>query len=274
LFQDIIEGNILQMPEKVMETLKAKYLVSNIQYRGLQRVEKLIYPEAALREAILNAIVHKDYTGTSIQLSVYDNKLILWNEGKLPEDLSIAKLLTKHPSRPRNKRIADVFFKAGLVEIWGRGIAKINEALLEAKMAKVLVTEQSSGIQLQFIHSIIPAKNRLHEYNVVENVVENSENVVENPENVVENLEDVVENTEDVVENSENVVENPENVIENSERILELLIQNNKLSAQQLAIQLSLSERTIQRHLKKLQQNNSIKRIGAAKGGYWKVLHR
>ena len=64
----------------------------------------------------------KDYTGTSIQLSVYDDKHVLWNPGNLPEDLSIDMLKKKHPSRPKNKNIAEIFFKAGYIEAWGRGI--------------------------------------------------------------------------------------------------------------------------------------------------------
>lgn len=68
-FQDIIEGNIFEMADKVMHRLKEKYLVSPISYEGLHRLETLEYPEAALREAILNAIVHIDYTdGSTIQL--------------------------------------------------------------------------------------------------------------------------------------------------------------------------------------------------------------
>jgi len=55
-FQDVIEGNIFEMPDKVIETLRAKYLISPIRYEGLQRIEELEYPEDALREAILNSI--------------------------------------------------------------------------------------------------------------------------------------------------------------------------------------------------------------------------
>lgn len=55
-FQDIVEGNILQMADKVMDILKSKYLISPISYQGLQRVESLEVPEDALREAIFNAI--------------------------------------------------------------------------------------------------------------------------------------------------------------------------------------------------------------------------
>ena len=73
-FQDVIEGNVFEMPDRVIETLRAKYLVSPIRYEGLQRIEELEYPEDALREAVLNSIIHKDYTGVHIQLSVYDDK--------------------------------------------------------------------------------------------------------------------------------------------------------------------------------------------------------
>jgi ATP-dependent DNA helicase RecG len=69
MFQDVVEGNILTMADRVIEILRSKYLVSPIRYLGLQRVEELEYPEEALREAILNSIVHKDYTGAPIQMS-------------------------------------------------------------------------------------------------------------------------------------------------------------------------------------------------------------
>jgi ATP-dependent DNA helicase RecG len=77
------------MADKVMEILKTKYLISPINYEGLQRIEKLEIPEMALCEVIFNAIIHKDYTGAPIQLSVYNDELMLWNEGRLPEDFTI-----------------------------------------------------------------------------------------------------------------------------------------------------------------------------------------
>ena len=148
-FQDLIEGNILEMADKVMDILKTKYLISPISYKGLQRIESLELPEGALREAIFNAIVHKDYTGAPIQLSVYNDKLILWNEGRLPDGFTVQTLLEKHPSRPYNKTVAEIFFKAGFIEAWGRGISKIlsgfNEYQLplpvfESKMGGILVS--------------------------------------------------------------------------------------------------------------------------------------
>jgi ATP-dependent DNA helicase RecG len=153
-FQDTIKGNIFEMVDRVMRLLKERYLVSAISYDGIQRVEKLVYPEAALREAILNAIVHKDYTDSTIQLSVYDDKLILWNPGKLPDDLPIEKLKEKHASRPRNKHIAEVFFRAGYIESWGRGIDKILTACREDGLPEPIFEEAWGGVQVTFLKDI------------------------------------------------------------------------------------------------------------------------
>jgi len=158
-FQDIIEGNILEMADKVMDILKTKYLISPISYKGLQRIENLELPEDALREAIFNAIVHKDYTGAPIQLSVYNDKLILWNEGRLPEDFTVQTLLDKHPSRPYNKTIAEIFFKTGFIEAWGRGISKIITGFELAKLPVPEFKNTMGGILV----SIYRKKNNANE---------------------------------------------------------------------------------------------------------------
>lgn len=153
-FQDVIEGNIFEMPDKVIETLRAKYLISPIRYEGLQRIEELEYPEEALREAILNAVIHKDYTGVHIQLSVYDDKIILWNPGKLPAEIAVEELKFKHPSIPRNKYIADIFFKAGYIEAWGRGIQKIISGFIKKGHPEPTFEELAGGIQVTLYRSV------------------------------------------------------------------------------------------------------------------------
>ncbi|MEP7375980.1 MAG: ATP-binding protein [Chitinophagaceae bacterium] len=153
-FQDVIEGNIFEMIDKVIQILHSKYLTSPIHYEGIQRKEELEYPEPALREAILNAIVHKNYAGTTIQLSVYDDKLILWNPGAMPYELSIEQLKKKHSSYPRNKNIADIFFKAGYIEAWGRGTNKILDAFRTAGLPEPDFVEHAGGIQTIFLKDI------------------------------------------------------------------------------------------------------------------------
>lgn len=101
---------------------------AGISYEGLYRKERFPLPIPALREALLNAVVHKDYSAnTAIQISIYPNKLMLWNPGQLPENWTLEKLLTKHESIPYNPDIANAFFRAGLIESWGRGIERIVE---------------------------------------------------------------------------------------------------------------------------------------------------
>jgi ATP-dependent DNA helicase RecG len=109
--------------------LLTKYLRAGISYKGTQRLERLPVPEAALREAVINAIAHKDYGASiPIQISVYEHKLLLWNPGQLPQDWSLDRLLAKHPSQPTNPDIAKTLFLAGKIESLGRGIDLIRHA--------------------------------------------------------------------------------------------------------------------------------------------------
>ena len=128
IFQDEIHGNLFEQIETTIEILFTKYIKALISYEGIHRIETYEYPKDAVREALLNAIAHKDYAyGYPIQISVYDDKLMIWNEGRLPENWTVEKLLQKHSSKPRNPDIANTFFRAGYIESWGRGTIKIIE---------------------------------------------------------------------------------------------------------------------------------------------------
>jgi ATP-dependent DNA helicase RecG len=149
---DVIDGNILEMPDKVMEILKTKYLHSIISYEGIERVEKLEYPEKAIREALLNAIVHRNYgDNTDVTISVYDNKIIFWNSGELIEPLNVSMLKEKHPSKRRNVLVANVFFAIGYIEAWGRGTLLMNNEARKFDMPEPLIEESAGGIKVTFI---------------------------------------------------------------------------------------------------------------------------
>ncbi|MDD2798774.1 MAG: ATP-binding protein [Bacteroidales bacterium] len=135
LFQDEIHGNLFEQVEKTMDLLLTKYTKAMISYEGLTRVETYEYPKDALREALLNAVAHKDYTGPyPIQISIYPDKIMIWNYGQLPENWTIEDLLNKHSSQPRNPDIATAFFRSGYVESWGRGMDKMRILCQEAKI--------------------------------------------------------------------------------------------------------------------------------------------
>ncbi len=150
-FQEVIEGNAYQLADKTLEMLDRKFLISPISYDGLQRVESWEYPYEAIREVILNAIVHRDYMGAPIQISVYDDKLMVWNEGTLPEDLRIEDLKRKHSSRPHNPILASAFFKGGLIEAWGRGTIKIINECKKAGLPEPIIEYVSGGISVTIL---------------------------------------------------------------------------------------------------------------------------
>lgn len=126
VFQNEIHGSLFEQIETTLDLLKSKYLKATIRYEGANRIEEYPFPLAAIREALLNAVAHKDYSsGVPIQISVYEHKILFWNEGLLPDNWTVEKLKEKHPSKPFNPDIANALFRAGYIESWGRGTIKI-----------------------------------------------------------------------------------------------------------------------------------------------------
>ena len=151
LFQDTIHGNLLEQVEKTIELLFTKYIRAMISYEGISRVETYEYPVAALREALLNAVAHKDYAGcTPIQIKVYADRIRIWNEGQLPENWTVDNLMHEHSSRPYNPDIANAFFRSGYVESWGRGIEIMTEQCSKAKLPLPTITNDGSDFLIVF----------------------------------------------------------------------------------------------------------------------------
>ena len=145
-FEESEEGNIIHCLQEVPSQLNRKFFIKPIDFEGLQRIEKGEYPVAALREMLLNALVHRNYMGSNIQIRMYDDRFCIWNEGFLPEGLSLEALKRQHPSRPRNPIIADVCFKGGYIDAWGRGILKMINACKDAGLPEPEIKEQDGGL--------------------------------------------------------------------------------------------------------------------------------
>ncbi len=160
VYQDDIHGNLFEQVEKTMELLLTKYMRAIISYRGLSRIETYEYPKEALREALLNAVTHKEYPGGApIQIRVYDDKIMIWNEGRLPDDWTIKNLLQNHSSRPNNPDIANTFFRSGYVESWGRGISKIEEQCAAAGLPAPQFSPNGSDFWVTFRKDIYNKEN-------------------------------------------------------------------------------------------------------------------
>lgn len=150
-YQDEVQGNIFEQIEKTIDLLFTKYIKSSISYEGLNRVEKYDYPKDAVREALLNAVSHKDYAGAvPIQISVYPEKIMFWNEGQLPDNWTIEKLFVKHPSKPFNPDIANALFRSGYIESWGRGIRKMINECVRSGIPEPKFFYDMSGFWVEF----------------------------------------------------------------------------------------------------------------------------
>lgn len=144
-FQETEEGNLIVLLQSVLAQLNHKFLTRSIEFEGMHRIEKGEYPIPAIREMLLNALVHRNYMGASIQLRVYDDKINIWNEGLLPDGLTLEALKFSHSSRPRNPIIADVTFKGGYIDAWGRGTIKILETCKLADLPEPEMKERDGG---------------------------------------------------------------------------------------------------------------------------------
>jgi len=240
IIQDVIEGNLIQMASRVMEVLRTKYLLSPIHYEGLQRIEQLEIPDKALRELIYNAISHKAYTGPAI----YDRSIELWNYGLLPKELTPAALLQKHSSYPRNHNIANVFYKAGFVESWGRGFKKIAEEFERASLPLPTIEENGGGvmaiIQRKTVDDVIAARDG----NVGNMSVTNVGNVS------VRKLSGRQRN------------------------IISMIEENPFVTAKEMSVTMSVTKRTIERNLSVLQKAGIIRHEGRVNAGVWVILEQ
>jgi len=127
----------------------------------MQRVEEQEYPFKAVREALINALCHRDYSspGGSITLVIYDDRLELINTGLLPKGITIDQLKEVHSSHPRNPYITDVFNKRGLIEAMGMGTQQIINICAQEGMKEPEFFEQTGtfGVRL-WSRSYSPAR--------------------------------------------------------------------------------------------------------------------
>jgi len=151
IYQDEFHGSLITMPDEIVDTIYRKYFKGIISYEGLQRIADYPVPRPALREAILNAIVHRDYTtGIPIQIKVFPDCVIIYNDGRLPENWTVDNLLKKHRSCPYNPKLAYAFYRSGYIETWGRGIERITTACKEAGKPEPLFEASPGEISVTF----------------------------------------------------------------------------------------------------------------------------
>jgi len=150
-YHDEVHGDLFTQVAATIDLLRTKYLKAAIRYEGIQRIEYFPVPDAALREALLNALVHRDYAvAAPIQIRIYEDRLKIWNPAVLPEGWTQETLLAPHHSQPFNPDIANVFFRAGEIEAWGQGIDRIFEACRSHGSPNPILQYRANGMRLEF----------------------------------------------------------------------------------------------------------------------------
>ena len=126
----VIQNNIIEQVEEAMTFIRRNTRMG-VEIRGLQREENWEYPLDALREAIVNAVCHRDYASSAnVQVRIFDDRLEVWNPGGLPEGMTVDDLRRIHQSKPRNRLIAHAFFLVKYVEQFGTGTRRIIDDCL------------------------------------------------------------------------------------------------------------------------------------------------
>lgn len=155
-----VHGNIFKLIRSAM-TFANSYLpiASTFSQDSMKRKDQPLFPISILREAITNAICHRDYSyaGGSVSLAIYDDRLEIWNYGLLPPGLLIESLGKLNQSVPRNRRIANVLYYHKLFESWGRGVKLIIDGCIEAGHPSPFYSQNSGGILLT-----MPSTRLLH----------------------------------------------------------------------------------------------------------------
>ena len=213
---------------------------------GVYRVETFPVPREAMREAVINAVIHRDYASpTTIQISVHDDRIVIWNAVQLPPGWAADQLTGEFSSKPHNPRIAYAFFRAGMIEAWGRGIRRITEICKEAGNPAPEWELQASGdgLWLRFPFSAA--------YHAADAPAGGAAAQKTTPK-VTQEREKTREKTR--------------------EKILALIIANPSITTAELANRVGITTKGIEWQIGRLRKKGILERTGPAKGGHWKVV--
>lgn len=228
------KSDILTQVEVIMEFVK-KHINKEIIITGdIRNTQRWQYPLDAIREIILNMVIHRDYRSSSDSIvKVFDHKIEFYNPGQLPSNITIDDLLANtYRSTPRNKLIADFCKQTGIIEKYGSGIQRIIRQFREYNLPDPHFEHISDG----FMVTVTDGMHDTVTGNVTGNVTEN--------------------------------------VTENRKTLIFKLIQRNpEITTTEIADTLNVSRRTIARDINAMKENGQILRIGSAKKGKWKIVN-
>ena len=260
----MINGNLYDVVEESMQTIVGHLKFAfEITGQTTRRTEIPEYPLDALRELLLNALIHRDYkSSTDVQIKIFDQKITFFNPGGLYGNITEADLLTDvYQASTRNKQLAEAFYLTRDIEKYGSGFIHIRNAIANYPTMKFEFRELGDGFitEFNYIKQKITTEGDEIIPNVPKNVPEKEVNVTENvPKKGVNVTRSVPQNNYDFQENRFPI-------------ILTMVKKDKTVSMQCMANFFDVNIKTIKRDLERLKTMGLLERIGAKKGGYWVV---
>ncbi len=232
-----LSGTLVSQIESAISFLKQHIPLAG-KIEGIQRIDRYEISMIALREAVINAVVHRDYSisGSDIKIAIFDDRLEITSPGTLPNSLNIDEIGTGR-SEIRNRAIAATFKKMGIIEQWGTGTAKI---LSECSDPTPTYKETGGFVKVTFIR-----KKNL--------TLANDKKTA--PKTALKTAPKTAPK------------------IKTRDEIIILLKKNPELTKLELMSQLNKASGTIKEHIRILQRDGRLQRIGSRKTGHWKVLN-
>ncbi len=231
--QKSFEGSILSQPEEAYQFVLRHISQGTTDYAGVYRNDRWEYPVIAIREVIRNAVIHRDYSlsGMDIKVAIFDDKIEITSPGKLPPTIDFTDMLSGQ-SNIRNKILAPIFKRLGIIEQWGNGLKLIADEL--KKYPEIGFDWKEPGMSFRVIFFKLHPESKTRE----------------------KPREKTREKTKE----------------KTGEKILRQIKSNPKITLKELQRNTGLSRQGIEWNISKLKQEGRIERIGPDKGGYWKVL--
>ena len=227
---------------------------------GLVRKESYELPLEAIREMIINAHCHRNLMDDScIQVAIYDDRLEVTSPGGLYNGLTYEELMNGH-SKIRNRAIANVFNKMGLVESWGTGVKRILCAARDYGLPTPSFQVFDDMFRVNLFRNVFPLKEQKY-------VEEASE---EHRRSIGEALEKHRRNNEKTMEKQQG--DSREDLSGTQKQILELLSKDTRISAKKMAEIIGISSRNIEANIRKLKKCGILVRHGSPKNGYWEIV--
>ena len=245
-YQEVIEGNLIKMFEDSLSILEYKFIIREVEIKDYFRVQKKgNYPREALREMVLNALVHRNYMGPMIQMRVYDDKITLWNLGQLPDTLTAEGLTQFHASYPRNPLIAAACFKATLIDSWGSGISKIMTACQKEGLPEPRFEAFQGGMLVTLFKPSIAEGDSTSQKTDTKTNQKTNQKTSQKTDTKTSQI---------------------------AMEILRYIRKNPKATRKELSAYFAKTESAIQWHIEQLKTKGLICRVGSDKGGHWETI--